>query len=64
MALAIAKHLPRSVAMAKRHLDQTQKNWPPTKRDQQEEELPTEPMPQEPNNVKTNQVFTAIKEVG
>lgn len=48
----------------KGYLDQTQNNLQSTKGEQQEEELPAEPMLEELNHVKINQAFAVFKEIG
>jgi hypothetical protein len=55
-AAAVRKHLPKSEATTKGHLDQTRKKLRSTKTDDMELEEE-----QEPNNTQTHQIFAAIK---
>lgn len=54
------KHLPKTEATTKGHLDQIRKNIRSTKQQEAEEEEPT----QEDQNEQTNQLFVAIEETG
>jgi hypothetical protein len=55
-AAAIRKHLPKSEATTKGHLDQSRKNLRSTKTDDMDLEEE-----QEPNNTQTHQIFAAIE---
>jgi hypothetical protein len=55
-AAAVRKHLPKSEATTKGHLDQTRKNLRSTKTDDMDLEEE-----QEPNNTQTHQIFAAIE---